>query len=400
MTGGRRSTDMERRELLTATAALAALGAAGRVRAEGPWRVGVIGHTGRGNYGHDIDTVWLDLPATRIVAVADPDPAGREEARKRLGGPTGYADYKEMLAREKPDLVAVCPRWPDQHRDMVVACAGAGVKGVLIEKPLARNLEEADALVAAADSAGMRVAVAHQTRISPRVAVIRQLLEQGKIGDLLEVRARGKEDARGGGEDMMVLGDHLFDVMRLLLGDPEWCFARVTDGDKPVTRAEVRRGGEDLGPLAGSHISAMFGFPKGVTATFGSTRAQHGRGKRFGVSLYGTLGAISFGTGPLPAAWILEDPSWTLFDAKGQWKPITSAGIDQPEPLKDTGLRFGNKLIVADLLKAIEEKRRPVSSAHDGRDSLQMILAVYESHRLGKPVTLPLSNRRHPLELI
>src|SRR5438046_2455593 len=121
------------------------------------YRVGVIGRTGRGNYGHDLDTVWLDLPNVQIVAVADESEEGRAHARERLGAPAAYADYREMLRREQPDMVSVAPRWLDCHRDMAVSCAEAGVRGVLMEKPLARSLTEADEMVAACERTGMKM---------------------------------------------------------------------------------------------------------------------------------------------------------------------------------------------------------------------------------------------------
>jgi hypothetical protein len=101
-------------------------------------------------------------------------------------------------------------------------------------------------------------------------------------------------------------------------------------------------------------------------------------------------------TGSLPAAYFLDDPSW-MPGAKAAWQPITSAGIGQPEPLQSSGMDLGNRLIVADLIDAIEKDRQPLGSIYDGRASLEMILAVYESHKLDRPVDLPLKNRRHPL---
>ncbi len=391
---------MQRRELLAASALALSAASNPAVAQARSYRVAVFGYTGRGNYGHDLDTVWLDVPGVQVVAVADPSEKGRAATQERIKANAAFADYREALTREKPDLVSIASRWPDQHHDMLLACAEAKVKGVLIEKPVARNLVEADAMVAAAERAGMKVVVAHQSRYSPRVAVVRQLLKEGRIGDLIEVRARGKEDARGGGEDLMVLGDHLFDLMRHLVGDPEWCFGRVTQGGKPVTRAEVRPGGEALGPISGDNITATYGLPGGVTGHFGSHRAKAGVGKRFGLTLYGTKGAISLSTGTLPPVWLLEDASWTLFQDSGQWKPVTSAGVGMPEPLKDASLRAGNRLAIADLIRCIEGDGTPVSSLRDGRAAVEMILAVYESHRQGRPVTLPLENRKHPLELL
>ena len=102
----------------------------GAQTAERPLTVGVIGHTGQGNYGHGEDTVWLKIPQTRIVAVADADSKGLADAAKRLGGVKAYAYYKVMLAEVKPDIAAICPRHFHEHRDMIVAAIEAGVKGI------------------------------------------------------------------------------------------------------------------------------------------------------------------------------------------------------------------------------------------------------------------------------
>lgn len=82
------------------------------------------------------------------------------------------------------------------------------------------------------------------------------------------------------------------------------------------------------------------------------------------------------------------------------WRRITSAGIDKPEPLTDTGLARGNHLIALDLIRAIETNTQPKGSIYDGRAALEMILAVYESHRLNAPATFPLKTRKHPLILL
>jgi predicted dehydrogenase len=145
-------------------------------------RVAVIGHTGRGNYGHGLDRVWLDVPGTRIVAVADADPQGLEAAVKRLGHPKGFADYRRMLEEMKPDLVSVCPRWIDQHRDMVVAAAERGVRGIYMEKPMCRTLAEADQMIAACEKHNVKLAMAHQTRYSQKLPVIRELISSGRLG--------------------------------------------------------------------------------------------------------------------------------------------------------------------------------------------------------------------------
>src|SRR5688500_6273960 len=91
------------------------------------FRVAVIGHTGRGNYGHGIDTVWSEIPVCALVAVADADEKGRADAAKRLKAPQAFADYREMLDKVKPHIVGIGPRWLDQHRDIVVAAAERGI---------------------------------------------------------------------------------------------------------------------------------------------------------------------------------------------------------------------------------------------------------------------------------
>jgi predicted dehydrogenase len=359
------------------------------------YRVAVIGRTGKGNYVHGLDIVWLNNDRAEIIAVADEDEKGRTAAATRLKAPKAYADYKEMLAKEKPQIVSVADRFLDLHRDMVIACAEAGAS-IFLEKPLCRTLVEADEMIAACDKHHVKCAIAHQTRYSPRIKVVKQLIADGKLGELIEIRARGKEDARGGGQDLMVLGTHLFDLMRHFAGDARWCFARIWQDGKKALPGDVRQGGEGMGPVLGDRIAATYGFDNGVTATFGTHKAKDGAGKRFALQLFGSKGVIHMGTGSLPPVFFLDDPSW-LPGAKANWQPITSAGVGQPEPLKDTGMDLGNKLIVTDLIDAIEKDREPLGSIRDGRAALEMILAVYESHKQDRPVDLPLKNRRHPL---
>jgi len=220
------------------------------------------------------------------------------------------------------------------------------------------------------------------------------------LGDILELRGWGKEDRRGGGEDLMVLGTHIMDLMRFFAGDAQWCFANVRDGRKPVTKNEVRDGAEGIGPLAGDEIHAMYHFGGTTMGYFSTQRVRHGASKRFGLQVFGTKGILTMTTGALPAIWFVEDPSWQPGRSKARWKYISSAGINKPETLSDPNHRFGNRLIALDLLRAIETNTQPKGSMYDGRAALEMILAVYESHRLNAPVEFPLKNRSHPLNML
>ncbi len=360
------------------------------------YRVAVIGRSDKGKYGHGLDVVWKAIDNVEIVAVADTQEKGRAEAAKRLAAPHAYADYRQMLEKEKPQIVSVADRFLDAHRDMVVACARAGAS-IFLEKPMCRTLAEADEMVKACEMHHVKLAIAHQTRYSPRLKQLKELIAAGRLGDILELRGRGKEDARGGGQDLMVLGTHVFDLMRALVGDPRWCFAQVRQGGKLVTRDQVTEGGEGMGPIAGDQIHVTYGFERGIMGTFDTHRAKDGVGKRFGLMVYGSKGIAQIDTGSLPNAYLLEDPSWRPGMTRAAWKPITSAGVGVPEPLTDRSLHAGNVWIANDLLEAIAKDRQPLGSMYDGRAALEMILAVYESHRVKGPVDLPLKNREHPL---
>lgn len=82
------------------------------------YRAAAIGNTGRGNHGHGMDLAWVGLPGVNYAVVADEDLSGRQAAALRTGAPRAYADYREMLDRERPHFVSVCPRWLDRYRDV------------------------------------------------------------------------------------------------------------------------------------------------------------------------------------------------------------------------------------------------------------------------------------------
>jgi predicted dehydrogenase len=392
-----------RRRFLASTAAagLASLASPHILRAEQRrYRVAVIGHTGRGNYGHGLDAVWRDVPATEVVAVADANPEGLAQAVKRLGNARGFSDYRRMLDEAKPDLVAVAPRWLDQHRDMVVAAAERGVRGIYLEKPLCRTLAEADEMIAACERRKVKVAVAYQTRYSPKLPVIRRLIESGQLGRVVEIRGRGKEDSRGGGEDLWVLGSHVMDLIHWAAGPPKWCFATADQNGRPIRKEDVSPGNEGIGPLAGDEIHARYRLADGTTAYFDSVRNAGGDPTRFGIAIYGTKGVVQLGTGYLPKAYFLPDPSWAPGQTGKSWTAISSAGPGKPEPIADGGLHAGNVLAVKDLIAAIEEDRQPVSSIDAARVATEMIVAVFASQRVGVPVSIPLASRENPLTLL
>ena len=363
-----------------------------------PYRVGIIGRTGRGNYGHGLDTVWKDVPRARVVAVADEDAAGRQQAQQKTGAAQAFADYREMLEREQLDVVAVAPRWLDCHAEMALAALEHGCH-LYMEKPFCRSLDEADAIVRAAEMRHLQIAIAHQTRWSPVLATAIREIRAGAIGRVLELRGRGKEDSkRGGGEDLWVLGSHILDLMRAVAGDPRNCFASVLQRDKPVTAADIVDGAEGIGPLAGDAVSAQYAFNNSVTGYFNSQRGAGSGETRFGLQVLGSEGIVEILTGHIFRCQILQDPLWSPGRSGKTWTPLTSQGIGQAETLRDGGLHAGNVLAVNDLLDCIEDPpRRPRCNADDARWTVEMIAGVFESQRYGQPVELPLKSRQNPL---
>jgi predicted dehydrogenase len=209
-----------RRQFLAASAAALSTPAFLRAADAPKLKAAIIGHTGRGDYGHGLDVIFNGRPNIELVAVADAHAEGLAKMAAKLKAPRQYADYRAMLEKERPQLVAIGPRHADQHLAMGLAAVAAGAH-IYMEKPITPTLAEADELLAAADKRGAKFAVAHQMRMAPNVVHLRKRISDGLIGELLEMRSWGKQDARAGGEDMIVLGSHLFDLMRLFAGDAQ-----------------------------------------------------------------------------------------------------------------------------------------------------------------------------------
>ncbi len=356
------------------------------------YRVAVIGHTGRGGYGHGLDTMWQAIPATEIVAIADAAAGGLTAELKKLGTGRGFADYKTMLAEMKPDIVAIGPREIDQHRDMLLAAIQSGTKGIYIEKPFLRSPAECDEIITAAEKSDTKIAIAHRNRFHPALPMVAKLIADGAIGRVLEMRGRGKEDSRGGGLDMWVLGSHVMDCAITLAGAPRACSAGVYQGGKPVTRADVREGAEGIGPLAGDEVHARFEMGNGMPFFFDSIK--DGRLKKttyddpasFGLQILGNAGVICLCMDQEPFAWIQtgKEPRKPVLADKDIAKKVSSHEI--------SGI---------DLIAAIQENRPPLCDAVRGRQIIEMISAVFESHRLnGQRVTFPLQTRVNPLTLL
>jgi predicted dehydrogenase len=359
------------------------------------YRACVIGSTGRGNYGHGLDTAFQRIPGVSVVALADPDEKGRTEGARRSGAARTYADWREMLRSEKPDLVSIGPRWPIDRAEMVTAAAEVGAH-VYMEKPIARDLLEADAIVEIAERRGIRIVVAHQVREAPALLHLRRQIEEGLIGDLLELRTRGKEDHRSGGEDLMVLGTHCMYLMRAFAGPASWCSARVSENGREIVAGDRREATEPLGPVAGDTIHATYAFGGGVVGHFASQKRHGGPPGSFQISIHGSKGVVLVHIDQEPEIYWLPDPVWSPGRSKTEWRPLEGA----PSSADPSGLRreeAANKRAVEGLIRWIETGEESPISIREGRAALEMILAVYASHLRGARAALPLAERKHPL---
>lgn len=359
-------------------------------------KAAVIGHTGKGDYGHGHELIFNDYPNIEVVAVADPVAAGRAKAAERCRAARQYASYREMLDKEKPQLVSVALRTTDQHHAMIKAALQAGAH-VYSEKPFTQTLAEADDLLATADKAGLRIVVAHQMPYAPNIQKLKEALAAGLIGELLEIRAHGKQDNRAGGEDMIVLGTHLFDLICRFAGDPLWCTARVQQKGRDITRNDAHPATENIGPIAGDEIHANFACPAGVNVTFTSRAKNRQTAGLWGLELIGSKGAVKILTEAIPKIYLLKSGDWTAQGRTNEWYPWPE---DPTLNWSTAEKSFGpsNRRLVDDWLDAIRTNRDPVSSGRSATKALEMVLAVYEAALTGRRVTMPMTKRTHPLE--
>jgi predicted dehydrogenase len=247
----------------------------------------------------------------------------------------------------------------------------------------------------------LKLSIAHISQYSPVLETVLKVIQDGTIGDLLEIRGRGKEDARGGGEDLWVLGSHIFGLMRSVAGgSPRSCFATVTQQGKPLSKGDLKEGAEGIGLLGGDHVQASYQFDRGITGYFASRKGMAAKPTRFAIQIFGSKGIIELESGYLVKADLLRDGAWSPARSGSKWEPITSAGIGKPEPRKDGNYEGGHLAAISDLIEAIEKNRETKCSARDCTAIIEMIAAVFESQRVGKPVELPLKTRVNPLSLM
>jgi predicted dehydrogenase len=369
------------------------------VPVKGKWRVGVIGHTGRGDYGHGIDTVWLKTTGAQIVAVADANADGLQAARKRLSVDRGYESYREMLSTTRPNVVAVCPRHPDQHHDMIMAAINAGAEAIYIEKPFCRSLVEADAMQKACVAHDIKLAVAHRNRYHPTLAVIDQMIKDGMLGRVLEIRGRGKGDRRGGAEDLWVLGSHVLNLIHYFGGSPQSCSATILQDGALALPTQIHPGNEALGPLLGNELHGRFWMERGFVAYFDSIANDDTKNAGFGLQIIGSRGVVDINCDRNPLAYFVPGNPFQPTSEPRPWTAISSQGVEKPETQNELLDQVAHHHEpVRDLLDCVGVERQPKCGVADATTTVEMISAIFASHMAsGKAVLMPLQEREHPL---
>ena len=302
---------------------------------------------------------WQAHPTVEVVAVADIDETAASTRAREFHIPKIYLDYREMLDKEKPDLISVCT-WMIVHAEIVIAAAEAGVKGIMSEKPLAGSLEEVDWMLDAVKRSGCKAAVGHQHRFNPTVVEARRLLAEGAIGAPVLLHRR-----TGGG--LLNNGCHAIDTARYLLGDPApvWALgqtARCTD------RYERHDPIEDL-------CGGIVAFSGGTRVVLESDLPEP-EPPGAGAAIYGTEGTLVTGRNSLRL----------LSGATGGWNEIEVEAAD-------VGFQQASELI--DWIEGRVETHR---NAMDGnRATLEILMSLYASAQTRNQVTFPLASGPSPL---
>jgi UDP-N-acetyl-2-amino-2-deoxyglucuronate dehydrogenase len=310
-----------------------------------------------------------DLGA-RLVAVAHYNPDRFAEISTRFGVPC--VSQEEMLANPAVDVVCVCTP-SGQHAEQAIAAARAG-KHVLVEKPMALSLADADAMIAACEQAGVQLGVALQRRVTPPFQRIHRAIEAGDLGELTlgvvtipyhrpqayfdQADWRGTWALDGGGV-LMNQGIHLVDLLVWYMGDPAEVQARAGTLHRDI---EV----EDT-------LTATLRFGSGALATItATTTAAPGFPHR--VEIYGTGGGIQV-EGESVGRWELADPAGASVEPPPIGRAASAGAGGDPRGIAATG----HIAIVRDFVEALRAGRSPQIDGREGRRSLAAVLAIYEA---------------------
>ena len=294
-------------------------------------------------------------PRTRLVAGADTD-ATRREKFSKMWGVRSYEDYKDMFARERPEIVSVCT-WPESHAEITIAAAEAGARAVICEKPLADSLINGHKLVNACEVRNVCLAVNHSRRWDEAHRQIRDFLASGQLGNVQHVTV---QYVRG----IANSGSHIVDLLRFFFGEVDW------------VRAFDRLRERDPDPALDGYIMMRSGV--------GCSMAGLLRGNYdiFDWDIIGTAGRLKIeDLGYRTRLWRLAPhPDW----------PDRHVFIEAQSPFPP-GLRRMMTSAVDNIVQCVTLNATPLDTGRDGLAALETVTALKKSAAAGgERVNLPL----------
>lgn len=293
-----------------------------------------------------------------------------------------YTDYKVMLDEIKPTLVSIATE-SGPHAQIALYCIDKGIN-VIIEKPMAMNMADADEIIRRSKEKNVKVCACHQNRFNVAVQKTRKALESGRFGRLshgsIHVRwnrnhsyydqAKWRGTWAQDGGCLMNQCIHGIDLLR-------WMFGNEVDEVYGATRQQFHDylEAEDVG-------MAVVKFKNGAVATIEGTTNVYPKNLEETLYIFGEKGTVKIGgtsTNNIDV-WDFADES----DADQENKGLKEA----------TSNVYGNghTSLFADVIDAINNDRQPYVDAVAGRNALEMILAIYKSQKTGEPVKLPLKD--------
>lgn len=369
-------------------------------------RVAMIGYGFMGKvHSHawrSVNHFFPDAPKVEMSVICGRSKEALEAAKDSFGWNESETDWRKIIARSDIDIIDICTAG-DSHEEIAIAALKAG-KHVLCEKPLANNAVEAQAMANAANSAqasGVKSMVAFNYRRVPALAVAKQFIDQGKIGEIFHVRAQYLQDWIIDPEFPLVwrldkktagsgaLGDiaaHIIDASYFLTG------SKITNvsGQLKTFIKERPLPGAYTGLSAGSSAgrgevtvddTAVFtaNFDNGAIGTFEATRFAAGRKNAMSIEINGSKGSLYFN---------FEDMNELLFhdhtiaSAEAGFRKVLATDSDQPyiaawwPPGHIIGYEHTFTHEVYDFIKAIDENIDPTPSFADGLYVQQVLDAV------------------------
>ncbi len=322
------------------------------------------------NYHRQAITANANLGA-RLAAVAHYKPARFAEISDQFGVPC--VSQEELLARPEVDVVCICTP-SGQHAAQAIAAAAAG-KHVLVEKPMALSLADADAMIEVCHRAGVKLGVVLQRRAEPLFERIHTAIQAGDLGDLTlgvvtmpyhrpqayydQADWRGTWALDGGGV-LMNQGIHIVDLLVWCMGDPSRVQAYADTLQRDI---EV----EDT-------LAATLHFANGALAAItATTTAAPGFPHRF--EIYGPNGCIQL-EGETITRWDLVNPAKaTVEPLAGVGGAVEAGAGGDPRAIAATG----HIAIFRDFIEAIRSHSQPAIDGAEGRRSLATVLAIYQA---------------------